>query len=121
MLSGETLCKFAQIFPPKDLVYFWKIFLDTFLSKVIVNKRQLKLIALLCCNNSKSKKENKRQVEKYFLFSFVLLFLIVVVEVNKLSFFKKKKIRRMRRGRAVFSKSFGATFQSYFHEDKKLT
>ena len=21
-LSGETLCKFAQIFPPKDLVYF---------------------------------------------------------------------------------------------------
>ena len=27
----------------------------------------------------------------------------------------------MRRGRAVFSKSFGATFQSYFREDKKLT
>ena len=33
-LSGETLCKFAQIFPPKDLVYFWKFFLDTFLVKV---------------------------------------------------------------------------------------
>ncbi len=31
MLSGETLCKFYQIFPPKDLVYRGKIFLHTFL------------------------------------------------------------------------------------------
>ena len=23
-LPGETLCKFFQIFPPKDLVYFWR-------------------------------------------------------------------------------------------------
>ena len=87
-LSGETLCKFAQIFPPKDLVYFWKIFLDTFL----INKT---LLIALCCNNSKSKKEN--EIKDFF----ILLFLIVVVKVNKLLFLKKK-IRRMRRGRAVF-------------------
>ena len=29
-LSGETLCKFLQIFPPKDLVYRGNIFLHTF-------------------------------------------------------------------------------------------
>ena len=26
MLSGETLCKLPQIFPPKVLVYIWKNF-----------------------------------------------------------------------------------------------
>ena len=31
-LSGETLCKFFQIFPPKVLVYIRRNFLDTFLS-----------------------------------------------------------------------------------------
>ena len=53
MLSGETLCRSAQIFPPKDLVYFWK-------KNSNESNRQLKLnkmlIALLYCNNGKSKK-----------------------------------------------------------------
>ena len=31
MLSGETLCKLLQIFPPKVLIYIERIFLDTFL------------------------------------------------------------------------------------------
>ena len=31
LLSGEPLCKFVQIFPPKDLVYIGRIFLGTFL------------------------------------------------------------------------------------------
>ena len=32
LLSGETLCKLLQIFPPKVLVYiFEQVFLDTFL------------------------------------------------------------------------------------------
>ena len=30
ILSGETLCKLVQIFPPKVLVYTRKVFLDTF-------------------------------------------------------------------------------------------
>ena len=34
-LSGETLCKLLQIFPPKVLVYIGNIFLDTFLIDVI--------------------------------------------------------------------------------------
>ena len=34
-LSGETLCKFFQIFPPKVLVYRGNIFLHTFLIDVI--------------------------------------------------------------------------------------
>ena len=59
---------------------------------------------------------NKRQVEKYF---FILLFLIVVVKVNKLLL--KKKYDACAVGAPYFSKSFGATFQSYFREDKKLT
>ena len=28
MLSGETLCKLLQIFPPKVLVYIWTKFFD---------------------------------------------------------------------------------------------
>ena len=59
---------------------------------------------LKCCNYSESKKENEikdKLKNTFFILLFVLLFLIVVVEVNKLLFFKKK-IRRMRRGRAVF-------------------
>ena len=30
LLPGETLCKFFQIFPPKDLVYIGKTFVNTF-------------------------------------------------------------------------------------------
>ena len=37
MLLGEMLCKFFQIFPPKVLVYTGKVFLDTFLIKLIEN------------------------------------------------------------------------------------
>ena len=59
---------------------------------------------------------NKRKVEKYF---FILLVLILV-EVNKLLFFLKKKYDACAVGAPYFSKSFGATFQSYFREDKKL-
>ena len=72
------------------------------------------LIALLCCNNSKSKKENEIKDK---LKNTVLLFLIVV-EVNKLL---KKNTTHAPWARRIFSKSFGATFQSYFREDKKLT
>ena len=59
------------------------------------------LIALLCCNNGKSKKENEIKDELKNTFYSLVCFIIVVVEVNKLLFFLKK-IRRMRRGRAVF-------------------
>ena len=72
MLSGETLCKFAQIFPPKDLVYFWKKISHESNSKY-------KLIALLYWN--------KRQVEKYFFILFFVLLVLILVEVNKLVFF----------------------------------
>ena len=30
LLPGETLCKFLQIFPPKDLVNVGKLFVHTF-------------------------------------------------------------------------------------------
>ena len=42
---------------------------------------------------------------------------LIVVEVNKLL----KKYDACAVGAPYFSKSFGATFQSYFREDKKLT
>ena len=74
------------------------------------------LIALLCCNNSKSKKENEIKDK----LKNVLLFLIVVVEVNKL-LFSLKKYDACAVGAPYFPKSFGATFQSYFREDNKLT
>ena len=50
-----------------------------------------------------------------------LFLLIVVVKVNKLSFFFLKKYDACAVGAPYFSKSLGATFQSYFREDKKLT
>ena len=61
-------------------------------------------------------KKNENNLKKYFLF-----LLIVVVKVKKLSFFKKKKYDACAVGAPYFSKSLGATFQSYFREDKKLT
>ena len=64
---------------------------------------------------------NKRQVEKYFFILFFVLFVLILVEVNKLVFFFKKKYDACAVGAPYFSKSFGATFQSYFREDKKLT
>ena len=36
-LSGETLCKVVQIFPPKDLVYFLKILLTLLLVYFSIN------------------------------------------------------------------------------------
>ena len=60
---------------------------------------------------------NKRKVEKYF---FILFFVLILVEVNKLLFFLKKKCDACAEGAPYFSKSFGATFQSYFREDKKF-
>ena len=61
-------------------------------------------------------KKNENNLKKYFLF-----LLIVVVKVKKLSFFKKKKYDACAVGAPYFSKSLGATFQSYFREDKKFT
>ena len=79
--------------------------------KVIVNTSWL-----LYCIVIIVRARNKRQVEKYFF----VLFVLILVEVNKLVF-KKKKYDACAVGAPYFSKSFGATFQSYFREDKKLT
>ena len=58
-------------------------------------------------------KKNENNLKKYFLF-----LLMVVV---KLLFFLKKKYDACAVGAPYFCKSLGATFQSYFREDKKLT
>ena len=47
--------------------------------------------------------------------------LLLLIKVNKLLFFLKKNTTHAPWARRIFSKSFGATFQSYFREDKKLT
>ena len=60
--------------------------------------------------------KDENNLKKYCLF-----FLLVVVQVNKLSFFFLKKYDACAVGAPYFSKSLGATFQSYFREDKKLT
>ena len=64
---------------------------------------------------------NKRQVEKYFFILFFVLLALILVEVNNLLFFFKKNTTHAPWARRIFSKSFGATFQSYFRKDKKLT
>ena len=46
--------------------------------------------------------------------------LLLLTKENRLLFFKKKKYDACAVGAPYFSKSFGATFQSYFREDKKL-
>ena len=83
--------------------------------KVIVNTSWL-----LYCIVIIVRARNKRQVEKYFFILFFVLLVLILVEVNKLVFFKKK-YDACAVGAPYFSKSFGATFQSYFRDDKKLT
>ena len=46
--------------------------------------------------------------------------LLLLIKVYKLLFFLKK-YDACAVGAPYFSKSFGATFQSYFRDDKKLT
>ena len=71
-LSGETLCKFAQIFPPKDLVYFWKFFLDTFLVKVIVSKTQCWLLYCVVIVIARNEIKGKLKNTFYSLVCFVI-------------------------------------------------
>ena len=87
-LSGETLCKFAQIFPPKDLIYFWKFFLDTFVMKVIVNKSRAQCW-LLCVVRSRKKIKDKLKNTLYSLGCFIIF--NSSSWVDKLLFLKKKK------------------------------
>ena len=47
--------------------------------------------------------------------------LLLLTKENRLLFFFFKKYDACAVGAPYFSKSFGATFQSYFREDKKLT
>ena len=46
--------------------------------------------------------------------------LLLLTKENRLLFFFLKKYDACAVGAPYFSKSFGATFQSYFREDKKL-
>ena len=52
MLSGETLCKFYQIFPPKVLVYiFEQNFLDTFINYLMeINLTNKRIERIKTCN-----------------------------------------------------------------------
>ena len=55
-LSWETRCKLVQNFPPKVLVYIWKIFLDAFQIYLIENYLTNQLVM----------KENSKQI-KYLI------------------------------------------------------
>ena len=107
-LPGETLCKLFQIFPPKVLVYIWKIFLDTSL-----NLEQIKYLlieTLVHCWLNIVKDNKDYTYWKYFIFvnnKYKTTEIKVYWQVNNNTTIKKK-IRRMRIfEHRIFSKFFG--------------
>ena len=112
-LSGETLCKFYQIFPPKVLVYIWTNFSWHFCNYLIeiqlFNKNKIIVRKTLVLDSNDFIDKNKEVSKQHWVWWLLLNNNRNLIFITT----KKKKNRRMRiLGACIFSKFFGGKMKS---------